>query len=167
MRFRVFHDSSRHRFVWLFIVLLCAITVVALLTRDGKRQTPSWGRHHESPFVPEDSHESIPANSKAVALPLKVRDLVSIPNGEASGLRFICYNVENWLSMDRYVDQKSLKDAPKPESERQAVISILARHAPDVIGLSEIGQPADLAEIQQRLKNSWSRFSLLPLHRRF
>ncbi len=68
------------------------------------------------------------------------------------GLRFIAYNVENWLTMNRYVDRKNLKDAPKPEAEKAAVISLLARHAPDVIGLCEIGEVTDLAEIQADLK---------------
>jgi endonuclease/exonuclease/phosphatase family metal-dependent hydrolase len=71
-----------------------------------------------------------------------------------AGLRFINYNVENWLTMDRYVDRKNLKDSPKPEKEKQAVISLLVRHTPDVIGLCEIGEAADLAEIQQDLKQA-------------
>ncbi|MES2440824.1 MAG: endonuclease/exonuclease/phosphatase family protein [Verrucomicrobiota bacterium] len=70
----------------------------------------------------------------------------------SEGLRFIAYNVENWLTMDRYVDGKNLKGAPKPESEKQAVVSILTRHSPDVIGLCEIGEATDLAEIQEKLK---------------
>lgn len=64
------------------------------------------------------------------------------------------YNVRNWLTMDRYVDQKNLKGAPKPERERKAVIDIIVRHSPDVIGLSEIGTPEDLAEIQYRLREN-------------
>jgi endonuclease/exonuclease/phosphatase family metal-dependent hydrolase len=54
--------------------------------------------------------------------------------------------------MDRYVDRKALKGAPKPDSEKQAVVAILSRHTPDVIGLCEIGEASDLAEIQQDLK---------------
>ncbi len=54
--------------------------------------------------------------------------------------------------MDRYVDGKNLKGAPKPESEKLAVLEILARHSPDIIGLCEIGEATDLAEIQERLK---------------
>jgi endonuclease/exonuclease/phosphatase family metal-dependent hydrolase len=54
--------------------------------------------------------------------------------------------------MDRYVEKKNLKDSPKPEIEKQAVIALLARHTPDVIGICEIGQVTDLAEIQERLK---------------
>lgn len=62
------------------------------------------------------------------------------------------YNVRNWLNVDRYVDRQSLKNAPKPDAEKSAVIAILARHVPDVIGLCEIGTAEDLAEIQQLLK---------------
>lgn len=54
--------------------------------------------------------------------------------------------------MDRYVDRKSLKNASKPDSEKNAVINILARHQPDVIGLCEIGTLEDLAEVQSLLK---------------
>lgn len=77
------------------------------------------------------------------------------PAQEASpskGLRFITYNVENWLTMDRYVDRKNLKGAPKPDSEKEEVVKILVNHAPDVIGLCEIGEATDLAEIQEDLK---------------
>jgi len=68
------------------------------------------------------------------------------------GLRFVAYNVENWLTMDRYLDRKLLPSAPKPTTQKQAVIEILTNNTPDVIGLCEIGSVADLAEIQQALK---------------
>jgi endonuclease/exonuclease/phosphatase family metal-dependent hydrolase len=70
------------------------------------------------------------------------------------GLRFMAYNVQNWLTMDRYVDRKPLKGAPKPATERQAVVTIVSRHRPDVIGLCEIGTAGDLAEIQDLLKSA-------------
>jgi endonuclease/exonuclease/phosphatase family metal-dependent hydrolase len=67
-------------------------------------------------------------------------------------LRFIAYNVENWLTMDRYVDNKILKNSPKPESEKQAVVKLLVGNTPDVVGFCEIGEASDLAEIQASLK---------------
>ncbi len=76
----------------------------------------------------------------------------STQNPRSESLRFITYNVENWLTMDRYVEHKALKGAPKPDSQKEAIIKILARHAPDVIGLCEIGQTSDLAEVRERLK---------------
>lgn len=60
--------------------------------------------------------------------------------------------------MDRHVERKSLKGAPKPESEKQAVIRILCRQSPDIIGLCEVGTAADLAEIQERLKAAGQNF---------
>lgn len=64
----------------------------------------------------------------------------------------MAYNVENWLTMDRFVDGKRVNDSPKPDSEKQAVISIIAKHRPDILGLCEIGQKSDLEEIREALK---------------
>ena len=54
--------------------------------------------------------------------------------------------------MDRYVDSKALKGAPKPDSEKQAVVRLLTRHTPDILGLCEIGTAVDLADLQEMLK---------------
>ncbi|RYD25900.1 MAG: endonuclease/exonuclease/phosphatase family protein, partial [Verrucomicrobiaceae bacterium] len=70
----------------------------------------------------------------------------------SGGFRFITYNVENWLTMERRVDGKIQKGKPKPESEKKAVVEILVRHSPDIIGLCEVGKATDLAEIKERLK---------------
>ncbi|MES2924708.1 MAG: endonuclease/exonuclease/phosphatase family protein [Verrucomicrobiota bacterium] len=72
----------------------------------------------------------------------------------SESVRFITYNVENWLTMDRYVEGKNLKGAPKPESDKKAVVELLARHSPDILGLCEIGEATDLAEIQEKLKTA-------------
>lgn len=67
-------------------------------------------------------------------------------------VRFIAYNVENWLTMDRYENNRPVGETSKPAKEKQAVIEILVRHRPDVLGLCEIGTEDDLAEIQSLLK---------------
>jgi endonuclease/exonuclease/phosphatase family metal-dependent hydrolase len=54
--------------------------------------------------------------------------------------------------MDRYVDRKLVKNLTKPEAEKQAVVKLLAKQSPDVIGLCEIGEAGDLAEIRSALK---------------
>lgn len=71
---------------------------------------------------------------------------------DVSSLRFMAYNVRNWLTMDRYVDGKRQKSKGKPDSEKEAIVSIIARHQPDVVGLCEIGTKADLADLQARLR---------------
>ena len=128
-------------------------TMLAASSCDRKTGTPDWNTPGTQTAAPEpeearpfegEGEIETPAAPEAVT--------VSSETTSPSGLRFITYNVENWLTMDRYVDRKALKGAPKPDSEKQAVVAILSRHTPDVIGLCEIGEASDLAEIQQDLK---------------
>jgi endonuclease/exonuclease/phosphatase family metal-dependent hydrolase len=136
--------------------VFCLTALLATSSCGEKNGTPDW----------DTPGGKAPASSAAVPAP-PAPALVAVataptptpppvaPQATAtSGLRFINYNVENWLTMDRYVDRKNLKDSPKPEKEKQAVISLLVRHTPDVIGLCEIGEASDLAEIQQDLKDA-------------
>ncbi len=127
------------------------ISLLALAACDKKASTPDW----ETPAEPRAT-QAAPAEAviqKPVSIPEQTPEL-----GAENGLRFINYNVENWLTMDRYVNRQTLKGAPKPTSEKEAVVRILARHRPDVIGLSEIGTAADLAEIQDALKAAGQNF---------
>jgi endonuclease/exonuclease/phosphatase family metal-dependent hydrolase len=62
------------------------------------------------------------------------------------------YNVQNYLRMDRRVENKNLKNAPKPESEIEAVVKVLTVVKPDILGLVEMGDEAMLEDLQQRLK---------------
>ena len=74
------------------------------------------------------------------------------PGDKASGsISFVAYNLENWLTMDRYVDRQQVSDASKPEKEKQAIISLLSRSKPDILGVCEIGSEADLKDLQSRL----------------
>ena len=72
----------------------------------------------------------------------------------ASGLRFVSYNVENWLTMERYEDRKPVGNTPKPTGEKNQVIRMLAEARPDIVGLCEIGTKQDLQEIQRLLKDA-------------
>ncbi|MFD0895761.1 endonuclease/exonuclease/phosphatase family protein [Luteolibacter ambystomatis] len=67
-------------------------------------------------------------------------------------VRFVAYNVENWLDRNRYPGSKATTDGTKPEKAKQAVIAVLAATKPDILGVCEIGESSDLAELQTRLK---------------
>jgi endonuclease/exonuclease/phosphatase family metal-dependent hydrolase len=139
--------------------------VLAMLGSPGcKKNTPDWdtpgeaGQTSSTATGPQVTKEIEPsrvaaleqAKSVTTEAPPKTPEASASPS--SAGLRFICYNVENWLTMDRYVDRKALKGAPKPQNEKEAVVRILVRHNPDAIGVSEIGTATDLAEIQENLK---------------
>lgn len=142
---------------------LGAVFCAGLLLASGacrKSETPDWNspQNGTSSTSAEAAKTSptAPQEEQVAAAPQEEGDVPPEPAttsaASGSGLRFVTYNVENWLTMDRHLGKKALEGIPKPESEKQAVISIIARQTPDVVGICEVGTPADLAEIQERLK---------------
>jgi endonuclease/exonuclease/phosphatase family metal-dependent hydrolase len=127
-----------------------------------KSESPDWSSSkNETPasskaavlITPAAAEEAPPPDTAQEAEDASLESETTSPAAESgSGLRFVTYNVENWLTMDRQFGKKGLEGTPKPEIQKQAIISIIARHTPDVVGLCEVGTPADLAEIQERLK---------------
>lgn len=70
----------------------------------------------------------------------------------AGEIRFCTYNLRNWLNMDRFDGQKTIKGANKPDEEKEAVIKTLTSISPDILGVCEIGGETDLKDLQSRLK---------------
>lgn len=68
------------------------------------------------------------------------------------------YNVRNYLLTDRLVPtedrSKSIwrKDYPKPEFEKRALRSVIAKENPDILALQEMGSEAFLKELQRDLR---------------
>ena len=127
-------------------VVFCAALMLAATSCDSKRGTPEWDDTEQGVAFGVDAAPVEPAQNATAPARTEPSDAAG------KGLRFISYNVENWLAMDRRSNRGTLKNAPKPDSEKKAVVSLLANHAPDVIGLCEIGEATDLAEIQSALK---------------
>lgn len=73
---------------------------------------------------------------------------------EGTHVRLVTYNVENWLTMDRYVKGKPVPGAPKPEAERHAVTEAIASAKPDILGISEIGNEGDVKDLQKHLSDA-------------
>jgi endonuclease/exonuclease/phosphatase family metal-dependent hydrolase len=67
------------------------------------------------------------------------------------GLRIATYNVENYLLMPRRLNGKLHTNAGKPEPEKEAVAKVIASVQPDVLGLMEIGDPAQLEDLRRHL----------------
>ena len=134
--------------------VFCVAIAAGTISCDKKNGTPDWDAPGGSTTVAEPGE----APQKPAATPVSVATKpaetpapdAATPSSE--GLRFIAYNVENWLTMDRFVDNKPLKNSPKPVSEKNAVVNMLVKHSPDAVGLCEIGSAEDFAEIQQALK---------------
>ncbi|MGK0186571.1 MAG: endonuclease/exonuclease/phosphatase family metal-dependent hydrolase [Verrucomicrobiales bacterium] len=72
----------------------------------------------------------------------------------AQPVKFVSYNLKNYLNMDRRVGGEFREDAPKPEPEIAKMVEFLVTIDPDIIGICEIGVEADLIDLQARLKTS-------------
>ncbi|MFK5923410.1 MAG: endonuclease/exonuclease/phosphatase family protein [Verrucomicrobiota bacterium] len=69
-------------------------------------------------------------------------------------IRFLSYNLRNYLPMKRRVDGVSVEDAPKPEDEIDALIKVVVESKPDIVGVCEIGGLDYLQDFQRRLKKA-------------
>lgn len=135
---------------------LVAAFALALPSCEKNSGTPDWNTPSQA-LPPPTANSSQPATTPPPATtqapPSPTQEPTPSPSG---GLRFIAYNIENWLTMDRTIDRKSFPNSPKPDPEKKAAITLIARHQPDVLGLCEIGTRDDLAEIQAALKSAGS-----------
>lgn len=148
--------------------VFCAVLSFSSLSCEKKGGTPDWDTPgNEATAAANESATAtaptpaaapaVPATPTQKAAPTAVAtnpDAKDRPVAAAPGqpLRFMAFNVENWLTMDRFVDNKPLKNSSKPDSEKKAVIEMITKNPPDILGLCEIGEATDLAEIQAALK---------------
>ncbi len=70
----------------------------------------------------------------------------------AEPITVLSYNVENWLTTDRYIDNQRVPAAPKPDKEKDAAVAIIAAHRPAIVGVVEMGSRDDLDDLRARLK---------------
>ncbi len=110
-------------------------------------------RGHSPPLPAAAAAVPAPAAPVPAAAPPDAKGQGTAPK-LAGGVRFLSYNVENWLTMDRYADGKPVPGRPKPEKERQAVVEVILSAGPDILGISEIGNEGDLKELQSMLEKA-------------
>jgi endonuclease/exonuclease/phosphatase family metal-dependent hydrolase len=152
MKIRSLTEPSNKRAPAVTGAVLCLFLALGITACGEKNSTPDWDKPGGPTLIVSADERTAPEPAEPEIHEEVPQETPATPAAES--LRFIAYNVENWLTMDRYVDNKNLKDSPKPDSEKKAVVQLLSNAKPDVIGLCEIGEAADLAEIQQALKTA-------------
>jgi len=121
-----------------FAALACGLALLITPACGKKHATPAWNAPGTA--APAAANRSAATNQPPVA------------SGPATpGLRFIAYNLNNWLTMERGTDHAHTKGLAKPAAEKHALVQLLIRQAPDVLGVCEIGSRKDLAELQAAL----------------
>ena len=109
--------------------------------RQGTRDYPA----KESPLTPAKP-DSSPGN------PATQSQASAITPAPTEGIRFMAYNLANYLTMDRYIKDGGKKPRPKDPEEVASLVKIIVSEKPDILGVCEIGTPEDLADLQSRLK---------------
>ncbi len=69
-------------------------------------------------------------------------------------IRFLSYNLKNYLTMDIIRKGGVREKRPKDPTEIAALIAIITHERPSILGLCEIGTLADLTDLQSRLKDA-------------
>src|SRR3954469_10930577 len=70
----------------------------------------------------------------------------------AETLTVATYNIENYGPADRMTEAGYRKDYPKPETEKQALRTVIRALNADILVLQEMGGPAYLDELRRDLK---------------
>ncbi|MCW1914233.1 endonuclease/exonuclease/phosphatase family protein [Luteolibacter sp. GHJ8] len=125
---------------------------LALPACRDKQQTEDWSGHKQEAPAVKEAPPAPPAAAptKAPAPPAPAPAAAATDPGS---VRFVAYNVENWLTMERYANGKRIA-SPKPEKERQAVVKALLSAKPDILGISEIGNEDDVKDLQKHLADA-------------
>ncbi len=79
--------------------------------------------------------------------------LLSPAAAAQEAVTFCAYNLRNWLNQADPSDSAA-SPREKPEREKRKVIEFLGQIRPDILGVCEIGTPADLADLQSRLRTA-------------
>ena len=127
-------------------ILLGAFFCLLLPACSKKKSTADWENH---------GNELAAATEKPSTEPEKTPETPDEPQGTTAEkeTRFLAYNLKNYLTMRRYINGEAIYTS-KPEEEISALIQIIQRAAPDVLGVCEIGTRADLKDLQTRLKKA-------------
>lgn len=122
-----------------------------------KDQGGDWAGQAHAPAAPAkpapaQAPAPAPSTTPAPATPEPVATTETVADG--TQVRLVTYNVENWLTMDRYVNGKQVPGAPKPEAERHKVTEAILSVKPDILGISEIGNENDVKDLQKHLSDA-------------
>ncbi|MGJ8657446.1 MAG: endonuclease/exonuclease/phosphatase family protein [Akkermansiaceae bacterium] len=128
---------------------ILAFTLGALLSSCNKKQeTPDWEAASPPQYAEPTPPKVIPPKVDDPIQQVKVVTTSNI-NTKDKPLRFVSYNLRNYLTMRR-----GSSDQFKPEHEIKALIDNIVRANPDILGVCEIGTQKDLDHLQTRLKKA-------------
>lgn len=124
-----------------------AFCLLLLSSCNEKKSTPNWEQS------PQPAKESPQQKTEAPKPGPKPSPPPFIDTTGADHVRFLSYNLKNYLTMRRYINGRTITSS-KPEDEIEALIEVITTSKPDILGVCEIGSPTNLKDLQTRLKTA-------------
>ncbi len=103
---------------------------------------------------PPTSEAEAEGDTSTVTTPSVSEEGQKNDSSPSEGVRFMSYNIKNYLTMEVLRKGGVKEKRPKDPAEIDALIDIIAHEKPDILGICEIGTREDLAELQSRLKEA-------------
>jgi endonuclease/exonuclease/phosphatase family metal-dependent hydrolase len=129
--------------------LLGAFFCLLVTACNEKKATADWEQS-----TPQATAAAEPSQPTKKAAPTKpARPAPPQQTGNNQEIRFLAYNLENYLTMRRYINGKAYQRS-KPEKEIAALIRVIKSARPAILGVCEIGSDADLKDLQSRLQTA-------------
>ena len=127
------------------VFIISVIGLIVLLSSGCKEQvsTPDWS------YDKTTASNQLELENVATIKYSEFSDPLTESYDLDSPVRFVCYNLRNYLTMRRGKEQRF-----KPENEVNAVINNIIRANPDILGICEIGTQKDLKHLQGHLKQA-------------
>lgn len=140
---------KRFHFTKTASTLLGAFFLVLGASCEEKKSTDTWDNPKD---VSEKSTQPATDGEQPSTSTPQKKTTPDSPKGNQP-VRFLSYNLKNYLTMPRYINGKRM-NASKPEEEIEALIGVIKSAKPDIVGICEIGSPDDLKDLQSRLKKA-------------
>ncbi len=131
-------------------LLFLLVAILLASCGEKKEKTPDWDKETAKP---EAGTGATPEQPDAEPKQGSSGQPPKATAGQSGELRFLSYNLKNYLTMVRYIDGER-QDHKKSEKEVTALVEIVVSAKPDVVGLCEIGTLEDLAGLQSLLKEA-------------
>lgn len=128
-----------------FLCLFCASC-----SEEKEKTNESSSDNAEQSSTPKGPVETISRVEKPEPKP----ETEEAPATKTEQIRFLSYNIKNYLTMSRYIKDGGRVDRGKPEEEIEALVKQIVSEKPDILGICEIGTKDELLDLQSRLKKA-------------
>ena len=136
-------------------ILIGAFLCLCVTSCKKSHSTPTWesspSSHAKVTKEHPESSTSQTTTSPASAKQPHSDKQKNVSNTTSKPIRFIAYNLQNYLTIRRYNDGHPT-ETYKPEEEIRVLIRLISQAHPDILGVCEIGRDKDLKNLQSRLK---------------